>query len=63
MLETGEDVLPMDSVDKRVGELFKFDFDLSGCHLSEDKVSEESMIKYDNVVFGFLIINSSHGYI
>ncbi|XP_056004415.1 mitochondrial intermediate peptidase-like [Ostrea edulis] len=37
VLETGEDVLPMDSVDKRVGELFKFDFDLSGCHLSEDK--------------------------
>ncbi|XP_061183645.1 mitochondrial intermediate peptidase-like [Saccostrea echinata] len=36
-LEKGEDVLPMNAVDKRVGELFKFDFDLSGCHLSEDK--------------------------
>lgn len=39
VLECGEDVVPMDAVDKRVGHLFKFDFDLSGCHLSDSKVS------------------------
>lgn len=38
VLESGEDVVPMDAVDQRVGHLFKFDFDLSGCHLSDSKV-------------------------
>lgn len=38
VLESGKDVVPMDAVDIRVGNLFKFDFDLSGCHLSKTKV-------------------------
>lgn len=38
VLELGEDVVLMDVVDERVGYLFKFDFDLSGCYLLDSKV-------------------------
>ncbi|GAB1606399.1 mitochondrial intermediate peptidase-like [Argonauta hians] len=36
VLETG-DIVPMDSVDMRVGKLFLFDFEQSGIHLDETK--------------------------
>ena len=35
------DIVELSDVDKRVGELFMFDFEQSGIHLEEDKVCLE----------------------
>jgi intermediate peptidase len=40
-LEHG-DTVPTDEMDQRVAELFMFDFEQSGIHLNENKVSKVS---------------------
>ena len=40
-----DDIQPMDSVERRVSELFMFDFEKSGIHLDEEKVGNVIMDK------------------